>query len=113
MTAPAIVVARNLPEGALDAATRFHASLVPMVRERAQEHPLVVIDFATADHTHASWRQAVVGDLARDLAPVRVNAVASRADAHEARAEAIAYLTRAPGVTGQVFALDDNSHENS
>ncbi|WP_137679680.1 Rossmann fold domain-containing protein [Aurantiacibacter suaedae] len=105
---PAIVEARDLPESALDAAAQFHASLVPVVREQAQQHPLVVIDFAAADHTHTSWRQAVVGQLARELAPVRVNAMASAARAQEARAQALEYLIRAPGVTGQVLSLDGN-----
>ncbi|OYX67007.1 MAG: hypothetical protein B7Y88_04055 [Sphingomonadales bacterium 32-64-17] len=105
---PAIVDARDLPASALDAAAQFHASLVPLVREQAREHPLVVIDFAIADHTHASWRQAVVGQLAREFAPVRVNAIASAAEAQEARAQALDYLTRAPGVTGQVLSLDGN-----
>ncbi|MEN7535781.1 Rossmann fold domain-containing protein [Aurantiacibacter flavus] len=105
---PAIVAARDLPASALDAAAQFHASLVPLVREQAQEHPLVVIDFAAADHSNASWRQAVVGQLARELAPVRVNAIASQTEAQEARARALEYLARAPGVTGQVLCLDGN-----
>lgn len=113
MSAPAIVGARDLPESALDAAAQFHVSVVPLVREQAKEHPLVVIDFATADYTHASWRQAVVGQLARELAPVRVNAVASDSAALEARAETINYLQHAPGVTGQILALDDIPFENS
>ena len=110
---PAIVDARDLPASALDAAAQFHASLVPLVREQAQKLPLVVVDFAAADHTHASWRQAVVGQLACELAPVRVNAIASVSEAPEARAQALAYLTRAPGVTGQVLCLDGNRCENS
>ena len=112
MSAPAIIAARDLPDRALDAAAQFHAILVPLVRAQAMEHPLVVIDFSITDHTHAGWRQAVVGQLARECAPVRVNGVASQADAHEPRAEAIAYLSRAPGVTGQILALDDNLNEN-
>ena len=105
---PAIVVARDLPASALDAAAQFHACLVPLVREQAQKHQLVIIDFAAADHTHASWRETVIGQLARELAPVRVNAVLSVAEAQQARAEAFAYLDRAPGVTGQVLCLDGN-----
>ena len=105
---PAIVGARDLPTIALDAAAQFHASLVLQVREQAREQPLVVIDFAAADHTHAGWRQAVVGQLARELAPVRVNAIASAADAQAARVQTLDYLCRAPSVTGQLLTLDGN-----
>ncbi len=64
-----------------------------------------MIVFPPADHTHSGWRLAAVQQLARDLAPLRVNAVASADEA--AIAAAARYLTQAPGLTGQVLVLDD------
>ena len=61
--------------------------------------------FPSADHTHRSWRLAAVQSLAREYAPVRVNAVSS--DSETAIAAALAYLERAEGVTGQLLQLDD------
>ncbi len=64
----------------------------------------VTIIFPPADHTHRGWRLAAVQSLARDLAPVRVNAVASNDEA--AIQSALAYLAAAPGLTGQCLPLD-------
>ena len=61
--------------------------------------------FAPADHTHRAWRLAVVQGLARELAPRRVNALASRDEA--AITAALAYLESAAGLTGQYLPLDD------
>ena len=61
--------------------------------------------FAPADHTHRAWRLAVVQGLARELAPRRVNALASRDEA--AIAASLAYLESAEGLTGQYLPLDD------
>ncbi|MDB5723463.1 MAG: hypothetical protein JWQ16_217 [Novosphingobium sp.] len=66
----------------------------------------VVLAFPTADHTHKGWRLAVVQQLARDAAPLRVNALSGGDEA--AVAAAVAYLASAPGVTGQLLALDGN-----
>ncbi len=64
----------------------------------------VVLAFPAADHTHRGWRLAVVQQLARDAAPLRVNALAGGDE--PAIAAAVAYLANAPGVTGQLLALD-------
>ena len=61
--------------------------------------------FAPADYTHRAWRLAVVQGLARELAPRRVNALAS--DSEAAIAAALAYLEGAAGLTGQYLPLDD------
>jgi len=61
--------------------------------------------FPPADHTHRAWRLAAVQELAREAAPLRVNAVAS--DDPAAIESALAYIENAPGLTGQYLALDD------
>jgi NAD(P)-dependent dehydrogenase (short-subunit alcohol dehydrogenase family) len=66
----------------------------------------IVLAFPAADHTHKGWRLAVVQQLARDAAPLRVNALSGGDEA--AVAAAVAYLASAPGVTGQLLALDGN-----
>jgi hypothetical protein len=69
----------------------------------------LVLRFPPADHTQRAWRLAAVQELARELAPLRVNAVAS--DEEKAIAAAVAYLETAPGVTGQYLPLDGNGAE--
>jgi hypothetical protein len=64
----------------------------------------LVLILSPADHTHRAWRLAAVQGLARELAPLRVNAVASNDPA--AIASALAYLEAAPGLTGQYLPLD-------
>ena len=61
--------------------------------------------FPPADHSHRAWRLAAVQALAREHAPIRVNALAS--DSAKAIAAALAYLETAGGVTGQLLQLDD------
>ncbi|PLK26577.1 Rossmann fold domain-containing protein [Novosphingobium sp. TH158] len=91
-----------LPDGALDAASAFHAAELPRLRSMAD--PVVTFLFAPADHTHTAWRRAAVQSLARELAPRRINAIAS--DDESAIEAALAYLAAADGVTGQYLALD-------
>lgn len=91
--------ARDLPTGALDAAAAFHARIVPQARALAACD--LAILFAPADHRHAGWRAAAIGELARAAAPARVNAVVS--DNAEMIGQICAYLAAAPGVTGQVL----------
>jgi hypothetical protein len=100
----------ELPADALAAAARFHADVLPAVLERiARQDPrsaggdCLTLVFPPADHTHRDWRLAAVRGLAREHAPLRVNAVAGGDEA--AIAAALAYLARAPGVTGQVLPL--------
>ena len=94
-----------LPEPALAASTHFHARVLPdVLRELAGGEDAVLV-FAPCDHTHRAWRLALVQQLAREHAPVRVNAVAGESE--EAIGAAVRYLAGAPGVTGQYLPLDD------
>lgn len=102
--AQVIVTVDDLPGDALGAASAFHAYYVAAVREAAAKGAgsiVLVLPPAPVDHT--DWRRAAVRDLARALAPVRVNLVAglagSRLDG------TLAYLGNAPGVTGHYLPL--------
>ena len=94
-----------LPEEALTAAARFHAEVLPGARATLAAKPShLTLIFPPADYTHHGWRLAVVQGLAREFAPVRVNALASSDEL--AIAAALAYLEQAEGVTGQLLPLD-------
>ena len=93
----------RLPESALAAAAEFHAKVLPLLDPPRDGEDLLII-FPPADYTHRAWRLAAVQGLARELAPIRVNAVAS--DDEAAIAAALHYLANAPGVTGQYWPLD-------
>lgn len=98
-----------LPDGALDAAARFFERIFPGVEAVVGSLDPVedlLIVFPEADHAHRGWRLAAVQELARKHAPRRVNAAVSADEA--AIAAAAAYLSAAPGVTGQLLALDGN-----
>ncbi len=99
------IEARELPDSPLDAAAAFHARILPEAR-RASGSDLVLL-FDPADHTHLHWRTAAVEELAREAAPCRVNGAVGGSSADvKAVCE---YLQDAPGVTGQLFAIHDNS----
>jgi hypothetical protein len=103
MAAPMRVIrVHDLPEAPLAAAAHFHAVVVPGIE--AQQAGVVTLVLPAADHTHRAWRAAALGALARALAPARVNAVAGGDAAAQARA--IAFVEQAPGLTGQLLALD-------
>ena len=89
-----------LPDDAIATAAAFYAEWV----ERLPASKDLLLIFPPADHTHRAWRLAAVQSLARQLVPLRVNAVAS--DDEAAIAEAAAYLAAAPGLTGQYLPLD-------
>ena len=94
-----------LPEEALAASARFHADvLAKVLAELAQAPADLTLVFAPADHTHRHWRLAAVQGLAREHAPIRVNALAS--DDETAITAASRYLEAAEGVTGQLLILD-------
>ncbi len=95
-----------LPEGALAAAARFHAEVLPEVlaRLKSSRPREMVLLFSPADHTHRGWRLAAVQQLAREHAPTRVNALES--DDETAIAAGLSYLRKAEGVTGQLLPLD-------
>jgi hypothetical protein len=94
-----------LPQAALDAAVAFHASVLPKVRAELATGPdHLVLVFDPAEHGHRGWRLAAVQDLARQYAPLRVNALVS--DDETAIAAAAQYCADAPGLTGQLLMLD-------
>ncbi|MEO6153311.1 MAG: Rossmann fold domain-containing protein [Croceibacterium sp.] len=93
-----------LPPAPLDAALAFHAEYLAAARALFGKHDAVVLVFAPAGHEHRAWRLAAVQELAREASPCRVNAVAGSDE--DALAETLAYLEAAPGVTGQLLAVD-------
>ena len=99
---------RDLPKGPLDAAAQFYATELAEIRDDCEalaEYDLVLL-FAPAGPEHGAWRLAAVQELARELAPQRVNAIAG--EDPDVVMQALAYLDRAPGVTGQLLCLDGN-----
>lgn len=107
--AAVFVSVNDLPRAPLDAAAHFYASVVPGLRESLGETNELVIHFEPADHSHRGWRLAAVQELAREAAPKRVNAIVG--DDREAATAARAFLANAPGVTGQLLAVDGKSGE--
>ena len=100
----ALYEAKALPGAALAASARFHANHLPLIEiALATLGETLTIIFPPADNTHRGWRLAVVQELARAYAPVRINAVAG--DNEAAIAAAIGYLETAEGVTGQSLML--------
>ena len=94
-----------LPPAALAAAATFHAAdLVAAGDLLSRFADALVLVFPPADHAHKAWRLAAVQSLAREHAPVRVNAIESADEA--AISAALDYLAAAPGVTGQLLTLD-------
>ncbi len=86
----------------LAAASAFYRDDLPRIVEEVRDHLLLV--FPPADHNHRGWRLAVVQQLARQFAPIRVNAVAS--DDAAAIAAAARYIEDSPAITGHYLALD-------
>ncbi|MGZ3173573.1 MAG: Rossmann fold domain-containing protein [Croceibacterium sp.] len=97
----AVLQVAGLPENALDAAAVFHAEWLP--RARAGKEDLVLV-FPSATYNHRGWRLAAIQDLAREASPRRINAVAG--DDAGAIAKTVAWLAQAPGITGQLLAVD-------
>ncbi len=96
----AVLRIAELPGDALGAAAAFHGEWLPRVRALladGAEALAVVLPGAAYDHN--DWRRAAARDLARAAAPTRANIVAG--DDSQAVAAILAYLERAPGVTGQ------------
>lgn len=91
-----------LPEGPLDAASTFLSHVVPQVR--SCQGTAITCLFEPADPPHTGWRVSAIQSLARELAPRRVNGIASGDEAAIAAAEA--YLRGAEGITGQYLPLD-------
>ena len=100
----AVLRVSGLGGGALAAAAEFYARILPQLRGAAAGADHLTLVLPLADHTHRHWRAAALASLARDFAPVRVNAVAGEDEA--GIAAALHWLAAAPGVTGQVLVVD-------
>ena len=103
----AVLRIEGLPHGALDAAAAFHVDWLP--RALALLHPpalgeLLVLVFPAAPYDHRGWRLAAIQDLARAAAPNRINGITG--DSESAIARTIDWLAQAPGITGQLLAVD-------
>ena len=101
-----------LPASALEAATEFHARVLPKVLALLRPPgggEDIVLAFPSASYDHRGWRLAAVQDLARAAAPLRVNGLMGDEDA--ALADTLAFLADAPGITGQLLAVDGKSGE--
>lgn len=86
------------------AAAAFHRAWLEKAQALLAAGGNLALVFAPADHSHAGWRLAAVQMLAREAAPLRVNAIAS--DDARAIAAALTYLAAADGITGQYLPLD-------
>lgn len=94
----------GLPAAPLDAAAAFHARWLARARaELAQGCDLALV-FPPAAHSHHGWRLAMVQELAREAAPLRVNALVGEAGG--ALAGMLGWLAGAGAVTGQVLTVE-------
>lgn len=100
----AVLRIEGLPNGALDAAARFHRDWLGKAREALGTNEALALVFPAAAYDHRGWRLAAVQDLAREAAPKRVNGVAGSDE--QAIAATIEWLAQAPGITGQLLAVD-------
>jgi len=103
----AVLSVEGLPSSALDAAAKFHTHDLPNAREALERADALAVVFAPAPYDHRGWRLAAVQDLAREAAPKRVNGVVGNDG--QAIADTLAWLAHAPGVTGQLLAVDGKS----
>jgi hypothetical protein len=96
----------ELPDAPLDAAAEFYGRELPEIRDdldALEGHDLVLV-FEPAGHEHNAWRLAAIQELARELAPRRVNAIVGSEP--KAILDAERFLDAAAGVTGQVLTVD-------
>jgi len=97
----------GLPSGALDAAVEFHHIWLPKIRATLSgEADSLALVLPSAPVDHRDWRRGVARDLARELAPKRINLIAG--DDAAAIAAILGYLEHAPGVTGQLLPVDSH-----
>jgi hypothetical protein len=107
--AQAVLRIEGLPRAALDAAEAFYEAWMPQARAACRADDTAIV-FPSAPYDHRGWRLSAVQDLAREAAPRRVNGIAG--DDNEAIAAALHWLASAPGVTGQLLAVDGKSTES-
>jgi len=104
----AVLRVEGLPDAALDAAEAFYEAWLPQARALARSQHTAIV-FPAAPYDHRGWRLAAVQDLAREAAPQRVNGIAG--DDDETIAATLQWLASAPGVTGQLLAVDGKRAE--
>jgi hypothetical protein len=97
----------QLPDGALDAQTAFITLHLEAARALLADPgtTALAIILPPAVHGHRDWRLALARDLAREVAPKRVNIVAGHPG--EGRNAVLRFLADAPGVTGQYLVCHD------
>ena len=108
----AVLRISGLPVAALDASAVFHGEHLPRARaELAGEAEALALVFPLASYDHAGWRKAAVADLAREATPKRVNGVTG--DDAAAIEATLAWLSNAPGITGQLLPVVGTGAGNS
>lgn len=95
-----------LPDGPLDASVAVMALHLEAARAilADPETTALAIILPPAPNAHRDWRLALARNLAREVAPKRVNIVAGPQGA--AREATLCFLADAPGVTGQYLVCD-------
>ncbi len=94
----------SLSSQPIAAAQAFYRECLPDILDHLASSRGHLCLFLPAENSdHDDWRRAAARDLAREYAPSRVNLIGG-GDA-SARAEALAYLRDAPGITGQYLPL--------
>lgn len=113
----------ELPEAPLDAAAHFLSEHLPFVRQLlsgeaadqmpglAEEPDALALVFPPGGKDQQGWRLAIIQELAREAAPLRVNGIAG--DDDEAIDAAADWLAQAPGITGQLFAVDGSGNPDN
>ena len=99
----AVLRIEGLPDGALDAAARFHAEWLGRARDALGSDDALVLIFSPAAYDHRAWRLAAIQGLAREVAPKRTNGVVG--DDRSATDETVNWLAGAPGITGQLLEV--------
>jgi hypothetical protein len=96
-----------LPDAALDAAGTFMAFHLEAARGLLGQIDCtaLAIILPPAPHDHTDWRRTLARDLAREVAPKRVNVVAGIPGV--ARNSVLHFLAGAPGVTGQYLSCHE------
>jgi hypothetical protein len=107
-----VILVQDLPEKPLDAAAEFY-KLVPGIRDdflTCPEFNLTIV-FDPAGQEHEAWRRAAIQALAREVAPAgRVNGVVG--EDFSAIQKTYEWLQSAPGISGQLLAVDGKSAAN-
>jgi hypothetical protein len=111
MMAQVVLQPSYLPDGPLEAAARFYAEEIPLLRklleheaaENGEAVDALMIVFPVAGKPHQGWQLAVIQSLARELAPLRVNGLTG--GGADALQQATQWLAAAPGITGQLLSV--------